>query len=157
MTETEAKRESLRLSGVKLCLCFPTFVLSIFFARSRICSSVSLAEGRRGTGVMKRHAPCSLALQNIILHHASCQPDGRCSGTGIAQSSGVKRASVMDGDAHEASLSVFMCMRSFAVSPGFLLLSISQPMKGDHPDFVRRSQKGNCKRWTENTVTKKKP
>lgn len=118
----------------------PRVRFEYFFLRSRICSSVSLAEGRRGTGVMKRHAPCSLALQNIILHHASCQPDGRCSGTGIAQSSGVKRASVMDGDAHEASLSVFMCMRSFAVSPGFLLLSISQPMKADHPDFVRRSQ-----------------
>ncbi|KAI3365957.1 hypothetical protein L3Q82_009790 [Scortum barcoo] len=58
------------------------------------------------TGVMKRHGPRSLALQNIILHHGSCQLDGRCSGMGIALSDEVKCAPVMDGDAPELMYTV---------------------------------------------------
>lgn len=71
------------------------------------------------TGVMKQRGPRSLAFQNIILHHGSCQPDGRCSGMGIAHSNEVKCASVMDGDAHESSLSMFMCVCGIAASPAF--------------------------------------
>lgn len=62
------------------------------------------------TGVMKQRGPHSLALQNIILHHGSCQPDGRCSRVGITHSNEVKCASVMDGDAHESYPSMFVCV-----------------------------------------------
>lgn len=101
------------------------------------------------TGVMERHGAHSLALQNIILHHRSCQPDGRCSGMGIAHSNEVKCAPMMDGHARESSR-VYVCARHWGDS-SLLLLSISQPMKADHPDFVRRSQEEmlNYKRWSD--------
>lgn len=70
---------------------------------------------------------------------------------GIAHSNEVKCVSVMDGDARGSSPSMFMCVCGIAAIPAFLLLSISQPMKADHPDFVRRSQEEmlNCKRWSD--------
>lgn len=65
---------------------------------------------------------------------------------GIAHSNEVKCALVMDGDARESSPSMFMCVCVYVRHCGdssLLLLSISQPMKADHPDFARRSRGGN--------------
>lgn len=66
---------------------------------------------------------------------------------------------LMDGDARESSLSTFMCVCvcGIAAISSLLLLSISQPMKADHPDFARRVHEEmlNCQRWSDIRRTKK--
>lgn len=65
---------------------------------------------------------------------------------------------LMDGDARESSLSTFMCVCvcGIAAISSLLLLSISQPMKADHPDFARRVHEEmlNCQRWSDIRRTK---
>lgn len=74
------------------------------------------------TGVMKRGGPRSLAFQNTILHHGSCQPDGRCSGMGNAHSNEVKCAlwwMVMRASPLSVRVCMCVCMCGIATSPAF--------------------------------------